>query len=143
MVDNILIKKLSYKDAYDINKLQERRGYATIKPDFLLGNDCDWVVYGAYNGDNIVAMCCFFKYRRIPHEDYPNGYVAEIGGAYVLPEYRNRGIMSKLIETMLQNTKEDLFLCDAIVADATDAAYSIYKKMGFVDSVEHRIWRKL
>lgn len=134
------IKRLTNNDIIDINRIQECRGFAKIKNDIIPNN---WVVYGAYEGDNIIGICFLFEYRRIPHSDYPSGYIAEIGGAYTMPEHRHKGIMTELVKTIMENRKNDIPICDAIVADATDEAVSIYKKFGFEQSTEHRVWCRL
>jgi len=135
---NILIRRLTVNDLQHINHIQSMRGFNYVHASFIQSNM--WVLYGAFINTKLVAICGFFKYYRIPHSDYPNGCVVELGGAYTLPEYRNRGIMSKLVDEMFDHFKEDIENCDAIVADASDLAYPLYKKKGCIDSDEHRIW---
>lgn len=137
------IRKLNKDELYLVNKIQESRGLQKINKSFWDSNKNNWVVYAAFDDDNIVCISYLFPYNRIPHTDYPSGYIAELGGTYTIPEYRNKGIATKVVYEMLYNVKNDLPLLDAIVADSTDEGYPIYKKLGFIDSDTPRIWKQL
>lgn len=142
MTEQIMIRKLNETDLEQVNEMQEYRGLAKINTSFFSSSANDWVIYGAFDGEHLVSVSFLFPYRRIPNEDCPYEYVAELGGAYTLPEYRNKGIASKVIETMLNNVKNDLPLLDVILANTTDASHSLYKKFGFEDEDSRRIWKK-
>lgn len=134
------IRKLEGKDICYIDTFQDEQGLA--RPGVSSIPE-EWSVYGAFDGNRLVSVCYLFRYKRIPHQDYPTGVVAELGGAYTLKEYREKGIMSVLVDTLLKNSEHDLGKLDAIIADSTDEAYGIYKKCGAQDSTEHRIWWSL
>lgn len=146
-MENLQIRKLSkiqtsfQDDLQFINDIQKERGLPLISKNIWESSDNNWVVYGGFIEDKIVCITFLFPYYRIPHNDYPYGYVAELGGTYTLPKYRNKGFASKVIKEMLANVKEDLPLLDAIIADSTDDGYPIYKRFGFMDGECHRIWK--
>ena len=73
-------------DLYEVNKLQSDLGYKQVKE--IVG-----YLYGAFEG--IIGI---FPYNRLPHTDYPNGRIAEIGGLYVKEDYRHKGIATQLLE---------------------------------------------
>lgn len=127
----------------DINRIQKLRGFRTLKE--ANGIPKDWVVYGAYDGKDIVAIAALFTYRRLPYEDYENGMVAELGGLYTLEGYRRRGIMTQLLRTMMENVKNDCIHLDAVTTDANMFSKGILRKLGWDDAVrgETRLWINL
>ena len=134
------IRKLIGDDIAYVAEMQKMQGLKS--PEFDSIPD-DWSVYAAFDEEKIVSICYLFRYKRIPHADYPTGTVAELGGAYTLPEYRGKGIMSAIVKELIGNCEKDLGKVDALIADSTDDAYGIYIKNGAHDSTEHRIWWQL
>lgn len=60
------------------------------------------ILFGAYDENKLVAMCQIFTQREIEDEYYDilniprSKNIGELGGFLVLPEYRNKGIMTNL-----------------------------------------------
>lgn len=138
-----LYRKLDNTDIHFINELQRQRGYEQISEDRLPD---EWVGYGAFTQEEkIVGICFLFLYRRLPHNDYPSGVIAELGACYTVPEYRRQGIMSELIGTCLKNIPQDCPQVNAIVVDASNQVIRILmEKYGFEDAVEgeRRLWKQ-
>lgn len=136
-------RKLNDADIHLINELQRQRGYALIAEDTL---PPEWKGYGAFTPDGqIVGICFLFLYRRLPHSDYPNGVIAELGACYTVPDYRRQGIMSELIGTCLKSVPSDCPQVEAIVADASNHVIRILmEQYGFEDAVagERRLWKQ-
>lgn len=136
-------RRLKDQDIHFVNELQRQRGYNEISEDHF---PAEWVGYGAFTDQEQIAGVCFlFLYRRIPHNDYPGGMIAELGACYTVPEYRRQGIMSELIGTCLKNIPNDCPCVDAIVADASNQVIRILmEKYGFEDAVtgERRLWKQ-
>ncbi len=59
-------------------------------------------LYGAYDNNKLVGMCQIFTEKDIEEEYYDilnidkSKRISELGGFLVLPEYRNKGIMTEL-----------------------------------------------
>lgn len=132
------IRILQENDIKALNKLQAERGYNEIG-DYFNSSECRWVIFGAFDNDELVSVVGLFPYKRMPHADYPSGSIAELGGLYTKPEYRRLGIGTKLVSSILEYAKKEMLL-DAIVADSTENGYNITNKFGFEDSTEHRQW---
>lgn len=136
-------RKLNDTDIHFINELQMQRGYALISEESL---PREWVGYGAFTQEGqIVGICFLFLYRRLPHSDYPNGVIAELGACYTVPEYRRQGIMSELIGMSLKNIPADCPQVEAVVADASNHVIRILmEQYGFEDAVagERRLWKQ-
>ncbi|HBA38139.1 MAG TPA: hypothetical protein DCY94_05410, partial [Firmicutes bacterium] len=69
------------------------------------------VTYGAYDDDKLVASAQLYLSENFLSEikdilDLKDSLVAELGGAVVLKEYRNVGIMKKLIEILIEEAKK-------------------------------------
>lgn len=119
-------------DLDEVNKLQSYLGYKQIQ-------EISGYLYGAFEDTTLIGIIGIFPYNRLPHTDYPNGRIAEIGGLYVKEDYRHKGIATQLLEYAIGDSKKlDL---DAYVVDCTLESYNICKKLGFVDSTENRVWR--
>ena len=102
----------------------------------------EWLLYGAFEEDRLIALCALFCYRRFPHRDYPNGYVAELGALYTSPSHRNRGIMSALLREVLDRIPEDRPELDVLTADSNVLSTKLLRKAGFMDAVagETSLW---
>ena len=102
----------------------------------------EWLLYGAFEEDQLIALCGLFCSRRFPHRDYPNGYVAELGALYTSPAHRNRGIMTALIREALKRIPEDRPGLDALTADSNEMSTELLRRAGFKDTVsgETRLW---
>ncbi len=135
-------RRLQDADIPYINALQRRRGFEEIEEGQL---PAEWIVYGAFSGEEIIGICILFLYRRLPHSDYPGGLIAELGGCYTVPEYRGKGVMSALVGTCLEHLPGDCPEAGAIVSDASSHVISILmNQYGFEDAVEgeRRVWKQ-
>ena len=96
--------------------------------------------YGYFDDNKLVGVMTITCFRVFPHLDNPTGRIAHISGAYVLPEYRHKGIATDLykeIEKDMRHTwKPDYICCDSSADD-------LYIKNGFIKSNESRLWKVL
>ena len=123
-------RKLNDTDIHFINELQMQRGYALISEDSL---PREWVGYGAFTQEGqIVGICFLFLYRRLPHSDYPNGVIAELGACYTVPEYRRQGIARRMLsELMREGRDEGIGRFTLEVRASNEAAIALYRGLGF------------
>ena len=136
---NGMVRRLTDKDLPSINDLLiEQR----ISPLHISRLPEEWLLYGAFEEDKLIALCGLFCSRRFPHRDYPSGYVAELGALYTSPAYRNRGIMTDLIREALKRIPEDRPGLDALTADSNEMSTRLLRRAGFKDAVsgETRLW---
>lgn len=113
------IRRLTLSDIDEVNKIQKIRGFKEI---------------------GIVGI---YIYSRLPHDDYPNGTIAEVGSLYVVPEARGNNLGCKLVKAILDDVRKTESSIDAIVCDTTETGYAVFKKCGFIESTEHRQWIQL
>lgn len=119
-----------------INKMQDIQGSNRIS-----SLDKSWKIFYVYDADKeaMKGFCILFQYTRLPcKQDYEKGNVAEIE-IFTFPEYRHQGVCKRLVnQAMLYADMKGI----DIVADALDSGYAVLKPMGFIDALDHRIWRK-
>lgn len=82
--------------------------------------------------DKIIATSGITFYSVPPHKKCSNGKVAYISNMFTYPEYRNRGIATKLFALSVDEAKKHG--CLKIQLYATDVGRPIYEKFGFKDS---------
>lgn len=139
---SFIIRRLTWEDVDKINKIQKLRGFKEISIQDLDNNN--WILYGALDSSgNLVGIVGIYIYSRLPHNDYPNGIIAEIGSLYVMTEARGNNLGCKLVNTILGDIRKNESSIDAIVCDTTKAGYAVFKKCGFIESTEHRQWIQL
>ena len=99
--------------------------------DFLSSSllDGSYVQLLAVNDLQIVGTSSISLYKLPPHAMRPSGKVAYIGNMFTYPEYRNRGIATKLFAMSIEVAKE--VGCTEICLDATEMGRPIYEKYGF------------
>ena len=106
----------SYKDEFSVEKIENLkeliRNLPTNKKRLI-----------AKRGDLIVGACTVIRNEDSNH----------LRTLYVLPEFQNKGIGTKLWEKAMEfiDPKKDTFVQ---VADYTHNAINFYKKLGFVDT---------
>lgn len=98
------------------------------------------IVYGIYEDDMLVSIMTVTFYYVFAHPDSPTGRIANISGAYTLPEYRHRGYASKLLQLIISTSRAfnvDYLCCDSKADD-------LYYKQGFILSDDaSRLWLPL
>lgn len=96
------------------------------------------VLFGAYDGDNLIAMTQIFMPREIEMEYYDilnikeQDSICELGGFLVYDEYRGRGVMSELSKVTMDyfKTLEYPYIISTIHPDNI-ASNKIALKLGF------------
>ena len=93
-------------------------------------NDCD--CFAEFDGDKIVSAFYLLKSSiRFEGETYDGRYLY---AAATLPEYRGKGLMSKLIKEAIAYGEKEKFDFIALVP-ANDGLYDYYGRFGFKESM--------
>ncbi|MGN0346427.1 MAG: GNAT family N-acetyltransferase [Lachnospiraceae bacterium] len=105
-------------------------------PDYFnrkLGDEL--IAFIARDGQRIVSVMYLQIIEMPANSILPNGLYGEVLSVYTEPEYRGKGLCTKLMKNLLSYGKERGL--GRVDLSATDAGYPIYKKAGFTDK-EHR-----
>lgn len=92
-------------------------------------NDGTFTAYLAFDGDIIAATSGVNFYKTPPNPKNPTGKTAYISNMFTKPEYRGRGIATRLFAMTVAEAKR--CGCGKVVLHATDMGRSIYEKYGF------------
>ncbi|MCL1787649.1 MAG: GNAT family N-acetyltransferase [Defluviitaleaceae bacterium] len=93
--------------------------------------DGSFITWLACDGDNIIATSGLTFFRNTPSMTNLTGKTGYITNMYTRPEYRRRGIGSKLFSlTMKEAVAQG---CGRLVLYGTPMANTMYKKLGFED----------
>jgi GNAT superfamily N-acetyltransferase len=100
---------------------------------YFLGSlsDGSFSAWLAEDAERIVATGGAAYFMLPPNDWCPGGSTAYIGNMYTGPEYRGRGIATKLLSLIMEEAKGKG--CERIVLNATAAGRPIYEKYGFID----------
>lgn len=89
----------------------------------------DLFVYVCREKEKIVGCCFLYIMEKPPNPAFVNGITGTVLNVYTKPEYRKRGIASKLIKLLLSDSEK--MGLDFVELKATDAGYNLYKSIGF------------
>lgn len=101
--------------------------------DRKLGDEL--VAFAARDGKRIVSVAYLHIIEMPANSILLNGLYADVLSVYTEPEYRGRGLCTKLMEMLVEYGKKRGL--GRIDLSATEKGYPIYKKIGFED-IEHR-----
>ena len=108
----------------------------TQLPDYFsrkLGTEL--IAFVAKDGDKIVSVAYLHIIEMPANSVLLNGLYGEVLSVYTEPDYRGKGICTKLMNDLVEYGKKiGLGRIDLL---ATDEGYPIYAKVGFKDK-EHR-----
>ncbi len=99
--------------------------------------------YIGRKGEEIVVCALLLVVEKPMSPAFINGKTGTVLNVYTKPECRHRGYAKQLINMLLQDAAS-MGLC-IVELKATEAGYSLYKSMGFKDSISkyHQMeWRR-
>lgn len=88
----------------------------------------------AFDGDRVIGCAGICFLYVMPTFDHPNGKRAHLMNVYTHPDYRKKGIASKMVEFLIEEAKK--YGASEISLDASDMGRPVYKKLGFKESEE-------
>ncbi len=113
-------------DGVDMSEVREQ-SYEYYKK--ALGDDTH-VAYLVFDGERFVGAGGVSFYQVMPTFHNPSGWKAYIMNMYTDPEYRRQGIAYKMLDLLVDESKERGIT--AISLEATQAGRPLYEKYGFV-----------
>lgn len=114
----------------------ERKGMETQLPDYFnrkLGTEL--IAFVAKNEDRIVSVAYLHIIEMPANSILLNGLYGEVLSVYTEPDYRGKGLCSKLMNNLVEYGKNKGL--GRIDLSATDDGYPIYAKIGFKEK-DHR-----
>jgi len=154
--ENIVLRKLNENDKELFIKLRMAYflDYYDISEDEMLQiknnlnkyfdkhiNKDDFIgMIAEYNG-NIASVVYMIIAEKPANPHFIDGKTGTLMNVFTYPEYRKKGIAQKLIKEIINEAKErGVGYIDLM---ATDAGYSLYKNLGFNDSKDKGMWKKI
>jgi GNAT superfamily N-acetyltransferase len=114
----------------------ERKGMETQLPDYFnrkLGTEL--IAFVAKDEDRIVSVAYLHIIEMPANSILLNGLYGEVLSVYTEPDYRGKGLCSKLMNNLVEYGKDKGL--GRIDLSATDDGYPIYAKIGFKEK-DHR-----
>ena len=124
-------------------EMQDERDKGTFrvpKPEFFECNlrffrerlaDKSFVSFIAWDGELAVASSGMCIQLHPPTHGNPSGRVGYITNMYTRPAFRRRGVVTMLLERLVETARE--LKCGRCLLNATDAGHPVYLKYGFTD----------
>ncbi len=115
---------------------EEREGMETQLPDYFarkLGTEL--VAFVAKDEDRIVSVAYLHIIEMPANSILLNGLYGEVLSVYTEPDYRGKGMCTRLMKDLVEYGKK--IGLGRIDLSATDEGYPIYAKIGFKDK-DHR-----
>lgn len=117
-------------EAFDGISMEEKQRLNESLPQYFnkaLEKEC--IAFIAKKDDTIVSAALLILSERPTSPSLRNGLVGEVMSVYTRPEYRNKGICTKLMTNMIKYGKTRGI--DRIDLSATTSGCKVYKKVGF------------
>ena len=136
-INELIRLRLAYmKDDFGSVTDRERTAMETQLPDYLdrkLGTEL--IAFVAKDGYKVVSVAYLHIIEMPANSLLLNGLYGEVLNVYTEPEYRGKGICTKLMNNLVEYGKKAGL--GRIDLSATDDGYPIYAKIGFKEK-EHR-----
>ena len=93
--------------------------------------DKDLFMFGAFEQNEIVAICGYNIWNGFPSMTNHSGKIAYLCSAYTKQEYRGKGIMKDLLNNSIEKIKKQ-GISRVKLNTSKENAVRIYSKLGFV-----------
>jgi len=84
------------------------------------------------DGDTVVAMSAISVYETPPTQRMKTGKMAYLSSMYTLPEYRKKGLATKLLDCAVKEAAARG--CDKVHLSASQMGRPLYLKYGFKEA---------
>ncbi|WP_246944751.1 GNAT family N-acetyltransferase [Bacillus pinisoli] len=109
----------------------EKECYSFLKKAI---NSGQWYIWVAEESEKVVSHIYIELIQKVPRPGritYPFAYMTNV---YTVPEYRNKGIGSEMLQTINQWIKENDF--EFVIVWPSEDSINYYKKNGYVHCTE-------
>ncbi|HOJ29453.1 MAG TPA: GNAT family N-acetyltransferase [Spirochaetota bacterium] len=136
-IDDIVTIRM--KMLFELGKLETEDGTRKLRSltrDFFIRKfqTGEFKVFCALKDETIIATTGIQFLERPPLYENPHGIEAYIMNVYTEPEYRGKGVASKLLEKVIEHAKERK--AGRILLHAIGKDKRIYEKAGFVSTTD-------
>ena len=114
----------------EIEKRQIENNLESYFDEHILKNDFIGIIF-EYNG-KIISVAYLILSEKPSNPNFINGKTGTLMNVYTYPEYRKKGIATKLIMEIIKEAKN--INVKIINLEATNAGIKLYKKIGFKES---------
>jgi len=105
---------------------------AQLQAYFVKHLNNDLFAYVCEDNEEIVSTVFLLVAEKPANPNFITGLTGTILNVYTLPQYRRRGIAENLLKMAIQDAKN--MNLSYIDLNATQAGYSLYRKLGFTDN---------
>lgn len=94
-----------------------------------LGRAPDWILFGAFDGDNLVGIAGMIRDRHVKA-----AHKMHLWGMYVTPLHRRRGLAAALLAAAIEHARnvDGIAALHLGVTTAAADAHRVYERAGFV-----------
>ncbi|MBO4864379.1 MAG: GNAT family N-acetyltransferase [Eubacterium sp.] len=136
-IDELIRLRIAYMiDDFGSVSEEERIGMEKQLPDYFnrkLGSEL--IAFVARDKERIVSVAYLHIIEMPANSILLNGLYGDVLSVYTEPEYRGKGLCTKLMKNLVEYGKK--IGLGRIDLKATDDGYPIYEKIGFVED-DHR-----
>ncbi|WP_243299966.1 GNAT family N-acetyltransferase [Bacillus litorisediminis] len=131
--------KMRWDNTIEFDKSKKNESYGDFEKEcqiFLENalNSGQWFIWVAEENEKIVSHIYLESIQKVPRPGritYPFAYMTNV---YTIPEYRNKGIGSKVLSSINKWIKENHY--EFVIVWPSDEAINYYKKNGYVHCTE-------
>ncbi|NLG04385.1 MAG: GNAT family N-acetyltransferase [Clostridia bacterium] len=136
MIEQLVQMRLEYieEDLGQISHENRKKMMKLLPIYFAKHMGTDLFPFVALDEDRIVSTAFLVIFEKPSSLNFMNGRVGDILNVYTKPDYRHKGIASKLMKDLMEFSKGQQL--DYVELKATQDGYSIYQKCGFKDIEE-------
>jgi len=134
-IDELIEFRIHFlKEIQDYPSDEEIETFINSLKDFFLEKmkSNEFVAWLAESNKNIIATSGLSFLQKPPHFINMTGKFAYIMNMYTRPEWRRKGIASKLLERLFEEIKQNGI--QSVVLHATPTGRPLYEKYGFRDN---------
>ncbi|WP_025783402.1 GNAT family N-acetyltransferase [Sporosarcina sp. D27] len=136
-VEQLIKMRWDFTVEYDESKKEEsyddfREECQTFLNNAL--NNHQWFIWVVEENEKIVSHIYVELIQKVPRpgkETHPFAYMTNV---YTVPEYRNKGIGSRLLSSVNEWVKENNF--EFVIVWPSDDSVNYYKKNGYIHCIE-------
>lgn len=136
-IDELVRLRLAFiiEDTGDLSSHQEQCVKQQLRDYFHRKLGKELIAFVAKENERIVAVAYLLLIEMPANARLQNGLYGEILNVYTLPDYRRKGLCSRVMQLLIKYGKNYGLGC--IDLSATSKGYPIYEKLRFVEK-EHK-----